>query len=100
MDLFVSAVNDSANDKTAGAAPRQRLTQGLQPFARDGNQQAAGRLRIETKVDQRFVHFWRNANRLADIFAVSLDGARDHALPEGFNRAVKSRQRIAENFRA
>ena len=55
---------------------------------------------VETQVDQRFVHFRRDANRLADILAVSLDRTRNHALPESFNCAVKRRQRIGENFRA
>ena len=76
------------------------MQQHFQPLRRNGDEQSAGSLRVESQVHRRLVHARRNVNRVADIFAVPLNRAWNHALPESVHRAVERWQRIGENFRA
>jgi len=67
---------------------------------RDGDEQAAGGLRVESDKRRGLVHARRNVERGAGILAVALNRAGNHALPEGVHRAVEGRQRAGKDFRA
>ena len=76
------------------------MPQHFEPPGRNGDQQPAGSLRVESQIHRRLIHARRNVKRIADILAVPLDRAGNDPLAQSVQRAVERGQRVRENLRA